>query len=83
MAHDGEACHARQYRADPAARARELNRVENIWHHMCAKWLSNRVFDTRGAMIDAACEAWRKLIGQLETITSIGMRKWAHVDQAV
>ena len=29
-----------------------------------------------------ACEAWRKLTAQSETITSIGMREWAHVGQA-
>ena len=28
-----------------------------------------------------ACAAWRKLIAQPETITSIGMRDWAHVGQ--
>ncbi len=31
------------------------------------------------AIIEAACEAWRKLIALPETITSIGMRDWAHV----
>ena len=33
------------------------------------------------AIIEAACEAWRKLIALPETITSIGMRDWAHVGQ--
>jgi hypothetical protein len=28
-----------------------------------------------------ACAAWRKLIAQTQTITSIGMRDWAHVGQ--
>src|SRR5208282_6010021 len=28
------------------SRAPELNPVENIWQHLRAKWLSNRVFDT-------------------------------------
>jgi hypothetical protein len=32
-------------------------------------------------IVDAACAAWRKLIAQPETITSIGMRDWAHVGQ--
>jgi hypothetical protein len=31
--------------------------------------------------VDTACAAWRKLIAQPETITSIGMRDWAHVGQ--
>jgi hypothetical protein len=37
------------------------------------------VFENYDAIIDAACAAWRNLIAQPETITSIGMRDWAHV----
>ncbi len=44
-------------------------------------WLSNTVFENYDAIIDAACAAWRKLIAKPETITSIGMRDWAHVGQ--
>jgi hypothetical protein len=44
-------------------------------------WLSNRVFDTYEEIIDAACDAWRKLIAQPGSITSIGMREWAHTGQ--
>lgn len=53
---------------------RKLNPVENIWQYLRGNWLSNRVFDTYDAIIDAACEAWRKLIAEPQTITSIGMR---------
>ena len=35
------------------------------------------------AFIDAACAASRKLIAQPETMTSIGMRDWAHVGQSL
>ncbi len=63
-------------------RAPELNPVENIWQFLRANWLSNRVFETYDAIIDAACDAWRRLVDQPETITSIGMRKWANVGQA-
>ena len=63
------------------SRAPELNPVENVWQYLRSNWLSNRVFETYDAIIDAACEAWRKLIAQPETITSIGMRQWAHVGQ--
>jgi hypothetical protein len=31
------------------------------------------------AIIDAARVAWRKRTDQAETVTSIGMREWAHV----
>ena len=57
----------------------ELNPVENIWQYMCANWLSNRVFETYDAIIEAACEAWNKLIALPDMIKSIGMRDWAHV----
>jgi hypothetical protein len=46
---------------------------------MRANWLSNRVFETYDAIIEAACEAWNKLIALPDTIKSIGMRDWAHV----
>lgn len=29
--------------------------VENVWQYLRANWLSNRVFDTYDAIIDAAC----------------------------
>ena len=59
----------------------ELNPVENIWQYLRANWLSNRVFETYDAIVEAACEAWNKLIDQPDTIASIGMRDWAHMDQ--
>jgi len=64
-------------------RAPELNPVENVWQYLRSNWLSNRVFDNYDAIIDAACEAWINLVASPETISSIGMRKWAHlgVDQ--
>ena len=64
------------------SRAPELNPVENVWQYLRSNWLSNRVFDTYDAIIDAACEAWQKLVAQPDTITSIGMRSWAHVGQS-
>ena len=63
------------------SRAPELNPVENVWQYIRANWLSNRVFETYEAILDAACEAWRKLLAQPQTITSIGMRDWAKVGQ--
>ena len=61
------------------SRSPELNPVENIWQYLRQNWLSNRVFPTYTAILDAGCHAWNSLIAQPETITSIGMRKWAHV----
>jgi transposase len=63
------------------SRAPELNPVENIWQYLRANWLSNRVFATYDDIVDAACDAWRKLIAQPATITSIGSRQWALTSQ--
>jgi transposase len=63
------------------SRAPELNPVENVWQYLRSNWLSNRVFENYDAIIDAACEAWIKLTAMPETVTSIGMRSWAHVGQ--
>ena len=56
------------------SRAPELNPVENIWQYLRQNWLSNRVFETYEAIIEAACEAWRSLLAEPTTITSIGHR---------
>jgi transposase len=63
------------------SRAPELNPVENIWQYLRQNWLSNRVFETYDAIIEAACEAWRSLLAEPTTISSIGNRNWAHVGQ--
>ena len=63
------------------SRAPELNPVENVWQYLRQNWLSNRVFDTYEDIIDAACDAWRKLIAQPATITSIGTREWVSTGQ--
>ena len=60
-------------------RSPELNPVENIWQYIRANWLSNRIFENYDAIIDAACEAWNKLLAVPNTIRSIGIRDWAHV----
>jgi hypothetical protein len=60
------------------SRAPELNPVEQIWQYIRGNWLSNRVFETYGDIIDAACDAWNRLIAEPNTITAIGMRQWAH-----
>ena len=59
----------------------ELNPVENVWAYLRSNKLSNRVFDTYEAIVDACCEAWNWLIAQPDRITSIGTRAWAQVNQ--
>jgi len=46
-----------------------------------SNWLSNRVFETYAEIVDAACDAWRRLVDRPEVITSIAMREWAHIGQ--
>jgi hypothetical protein len=59
----------------------ELNPVENIWAYLRSNKLSNRVFETYDAIVDACCTAWLWLTAQPERITSIGARDWARVTQ--
>ena len=63
------------------SRAPELNPVENVWQYLRQNWLSNTVFETYDAIIDAACDAWNKLAAKPDVIRSIGLRAWAHVGQ--
>ena len=63
------------------SRAPELNPVENIWQYLRANWLSNQVFGTYDDIIQAACDAWRRLTDMPETITSIGTREWTTIGQ--
>jgi transposase len=55
----------------------ELNPQENIWQFLRQNYLSNRVFDTYEAIVDACCAAWNALIAQPGKITSIASRDWA------
>lgn len=61
------------------SRSPELNPVENIWQYLRQNWLSNRVFRDYEAFLDAARDAWNRLVGLPDTIRSIGLRDWAHV----
>ncbi len=60
------------------SRSPELNPVENLWQYLRQTYLSNRVFDSYADILDAACEAWNRLIDQPWKIMSIGLRQWAH-----
>ena len=61
------------------SRSPELNSVENVWQYLRQNWLSNRVFPTLEAIIDAGCQAWNRLMAQPDTVRSIGWRDWAYV----
>jgi hypothetical protein len=63
------------------SRAPELNPIENVWQYLRQTWLSNTVFEAYHPIVNAACDASPRLIAQPERITSIAMRKSAHIDQ--
>jgi|TARA_B110000971_G_scaffold204807_1_gene226651 hypothetical protein len=44
---------------------------------MLDNWLTNRVFESYGEIIDHCCDAWNKLIELPLRIMSIGNRQWA------
>lgn len=56
----------------------ELNPQENVWQFLRQNYLSNRVFATYTAIVDACCAAWQALMEQPERITSIASREWAN-----
>jgi transposase len=64
------------------SRAPELNPAENIWQFLRQNHLSTRVFETYEEILDAACDAWNRLIDQSWRIMSIGLRNWAQNGQS-
>lgn len=59
--------------------APELSPVENVWQFLRQNHLSNRIYDTYDAILDACCNAWNALVADLARITSIATRDWAQV----
>lgn len=58
----------------------ELNPVENIWQYLRQNQLSNRVFQSYDAIVDACCDAWNDLAAEKGRIQSIATRPWAAVN---
>lgn len=58
----------------------ELNPVENIWQYLRQNRLSNIVFDSYEAIVDACCDAWNALTAQPGLIRSIASRDWTSVN---
>ena len=59
----------------------ELNPAENVWQYLRQNWLSNRVFDSYEAIVEASCQAWNNPTDQPWKIMSIGLRAWARTSQ--
>jgi transposase len=60
----------------------ELNPVENVWQYLRQNFLSNRVFASYEAILDACCDAWNALIALPDRIRSITQRDWAKTASA-
>lgn len=59
--------------------APELNPMENVWDYLRGNKLSNIVYDSYEAMLEACKNAWLFLTNDPARITSIGTRTWACV----
>ena len=62
-------------------RSPELNPTENLWQFLRQTFLSNRVFETYKAILDAACQAWNAVLDTPWRIMSIGLRDRARTGQ--
>ena len=62
--------------------APELNPVENVWQYLRQNFLSNRVFDSYDAIVDACCQAWNALMALSSRLRSITERDWAKTVKA-
>jgi transposase len=60
----------------------ELNPQENIWQYLRQTYLSNRVFESYAAILDACQDAWRRLLNETGRIASIATRQWAIIGQS-
>ena len=54
----------------------KLNAAENIWQYLRQTYLSNQVFATYNAIVDAACDAWNRLLAETGRVRSIATRSW-------
>ena len=60
----------------------ELNAQENIWQYLRQTYLSNRVFESYAAILNACQDAWRRLLAETGRIASIATRPWATIGQS-
>ena len=58
----------------------KLNPVENVWQYLRQNKLSNRIYDSYNAIVDACCQAWNDLMADPDRIRSIGSRDYAAVN---
>jgi transposase len=49
----------------------ELNPVERAWLDLRERFLSHRLLRDYSAVLDAACDAWNKLVGETGRLASL------------
>ena len=54
----------------------ELNPVERVWLYLRERFLSLRVFADYRAVVDACCEAWRRLAAEPGRLRSLCDQPW-------
>jgi DDE superfamily endonuclease len=55
----------------------ELNAIEKVWQYLRDRYLSGRLFTDTAAIIDACCDAWRRLVEETGRIRSLTDFEWA------
>jgi len=56
--------------------APELNPVERLWLHLKERFLSHRLLADYEAIVDAACEAWNRVVAETGRIASLCSYPW-------
>ena len=54
----------------------ELNPVERVWLYLKERFLSHRLLDDYDAIVDAACNAWNRLLAEAGRIKSLCSYPW-------
>jgi len=54
----------------------ELNPVERVWLYLKERFLSHRLLADYDAIVDAACNAWNRLIAEAGRIKSLCTYPW-------
>jgi transposase len=54
----------------------ELNPIERVWLYLRERFLSLRVFADYRAVVDACCDAWRRLVAEPGRLRSLCDQPW-------
>jgi hypothetical protein len=57
-------------------RSPELNPPERVWLHLKERFLSHRLLDDYGAIVDAVGAAWNRLVAEPGRLTSLTGYPW-------